>query len=135
MAGLSSLLKIITWINFLKINSALFSFYNNFHHGYFVLYQTNDTNYEVQTVHQRCENNASCICAVFVRSMNDVMSFDMCRRKGTTKPKSIQFSTFVSGNLTIGTKVYSRDKGMRYEVSMIFYSLNIDETNNKPPTS
>ncbi|CAD5116485.1 DgyrCDS5365 [Dimorphilus gyrociliatus] len=91
-------------------------FYNNFYDGYFVLYQTNDKDYEVQTVHQRCEGNASCVCAIFVRSKDDVMAFDMCRRRNEEKPKSIKFSTYVQGELTVGTKIYRRDEGMRYEV-------------------
>ena len=81
---------------------------------------------QVQVIYQKCDQstNASCNCAVAVKSGDDVFVLDKCRRKGQTGQITASAIVYANGNLTKGTRVFRKDGGLRYDVRQHFYRDN-----------
>jgi len=101
-------------------------YYNNFYEGHFTLYKNTEYAYEVQVVYQKCnsETDASCNCAVSVRSGDDVFVVDKCRRTqsitcpGGNCEQPMKVILYKNGELTSGTRIFRREGGLRYEVML-----------------
>ena len=69
-------------------------------------------------VYQRCTpgGNASCTCAVSVKSGDDVFTVSKCRGLDSTEDPILKTVLYINGDLTPGTRVFIKDEGIRFEV-------------------
>ncbi|CAG5116409.1 unnamed protein product, partial [Candidula unifasciata] len=91
-------------------------FFNNYLEGQFLLLRNRELDYEVRVFLRRCtdyHSYASCVCAVAVRSNDDVIVIDKCGAgQGETNvfhPMTI--TAYLNGELTSNTRIFrSRDE-------------------------
>jgi len=105
-------------------------YYNNFQEGFFVLYGHTVFPFEVHIVGQRCNGEATCNCAVAVRSGDTVLFVDRCRKSSLLKklkckltgndkfkcPNVMKVSLWGHRRITPGTKFLKRNNGNEYMV-------------------
>ncbi|CAH1800531.1 unnamed protein product [Owenia fusiformis] len=104
-------------------------YYHNFYEGEFVLYRnTNpDFPFEVHAFYKRCNNFATCNCAIAARAGDDVIIVDRCNTIngvsvwGTNDVKDYNYlRTKVATNwdeiITPGFKIFRKSNGNTYEI-------------------
>ncbi|XP_029649426.2 uncharacterized protein LOC115223143 [Octopus sinensis] len=93
-------------------------YYSNFMTGEFIVYQHETLPFEVRAFFTRC-GRASCTCAVIVRSGDDVIIFNKCpyvNSKFNARSFPVKVKTYLHGDLTPATKVYTNFFGSYYVV-------------------
>ena len=70
---------------------------------------------------RKCGSEATCNCAVAVKSGDDVIVVDRCgARQGNSRQDiPMTVTAYLNGNLTSGTKVYQYKGGDEYRVSTV----------------
>lgn len=85
--------------------------------------------FQVQVIFQRCSSNANCNCAVAVKSGDFVFVVDRCRRHGDSCQGNVscggllRTSSYMWERVTPGTKIFRKNEGRAYEVSLVVSRL------------
>ncbi|XP_025096160.1 uncharacterized protein LOC112565098 isoform X1 [Pomacea canaliculata] len=95
--------------------------YNNYKEGEMVLYKHKTDPYQVHVFLRRCKDfiaSASCICAVAIRSGDDVIRLDKCGAGSgeTNENRPIKISLFINGDLTRGTSILRLRGNNKYRI-------------------
>ncbi|KAK7469526.1 hypothetical protein BaRGS_00036472, partial [Batillaria attramentaria] len=89
--------------------------YDNFLLGEFVLYKHTTMPFEVHALYKKC-GEASCNCAVMVRSYDDVVVIDRCSAAEQDSGPPLDVRLYVNGELTPGTSIVRYVDGKMYRV-------------------
>ena len=101
--------------------------------GEFIFYKHKTEPYEVRTFFRACneaKESASCICAVAIKTNDDVIVLDKCGagRGQTDENRPVTVNMYVNGQLEPGTRVIRLKggrKGEKFRVNILLNWLNI----------
>ena len=91
------------------------------HHRY--LFVTIAIRPQVRTFYRSCRKKASCNCAVAVRSGDDVIVIDRCAAQDSEPDTQMVIRTYITGELTPGTRIVRYVGGREYRVSTKLTSI------------
>ncbi|KAJ8316790.1 hypothetical protein KUTeg_004694 [Tegillarca granosa] len=92
-------------------------YYDNFNTGEFVLFNHKSLPYKVHVLYRKCRGKASCNCAVYIQSGDDVIVIDRCGPKvNPSRKEPFKIYLYKNGELTPGTKIYREADGRKFRV-------------------
>lgn len=93
--------------------------YNNYFEGEYLLYENKELGSSVHVMYRKCENTASCNCAVAVQQDDDVFVISKCTKKRTSSTTLAPIAVEVyspDSEVAAGFKLFSYNEGREYQV-------------------
>jgi len=74
----------------------------------------------VHAFQRRCNGNTACLCAIAIRSDDDVIVIDTCGANETpvSRTPQLEVRLYLNGDLAPGTKIEQYNGGTSYKVSI-----------------
>ena len=99
------------------------SYYDNFLEGELIMFRHMKLPYAVHVFQRKCNDFAACLCAIAIRSGDDVIVIDSCGPNETpvSRTPQLEVRLYLNSGLTPGTQIEQYNGGTSYKVSFDFF--------------